>query len=256
MRVTKAIDASVDQLEKAKESAVALLRGAVSQATMDLFFTDNLEKIEDGIRQLNLFSQKSWILSGILIYTLVINQNLYEQSGLTWAEYASQSRERLGLDKRDISNQLSCARFYVKYHDALERRGFEAKGANNKLARAETALELSHDLDAVLDHLVKDTWDEFKTWYQSFKKTDALPKPSEYVRSDIGFEHNRFTIGDVEAVKIADDIPEEDKLRLQGYMKTIFEAIAKGYEPAIIPVYDKKEASLLTRLRDQHRQEK
>ena len=256
MRVTKAIDATTDQLEAAKETAVALLKDNVSQAAMDLFYTDDLNEIEKGIKQLNDFSQKSWILSGILIYTLVINENLYEQSGLSWAEYAQQSRERLGIDQRDISNQLSTARFYIKYHEALIRKGFDPKGANNKLARAELALELTHDIDAVLDHLVKDTWDEFKKWYQSFKKGKTLPKPSEYVRDDIGFKDNKFTIGDIEAVKIADELPEEEKLRLQNYMKVIFESIAKGLEPAIIPVYDKKEANLLTRLRDQYRQGK
>ena len=256
MRVTKPIDATTDQLEEAKETAVALLQENVSQTAMDLFYVNNLEELEKGIRQLNDFSQKSWLLSALLLWTLIYDKELYAQSGLDWAKYASQSRERLGIDQRDITEQLSAARFFIKYHKALENKGFDPRGANIKLARAELALELTKDIDGVLEHLTHDTWREFKEWYQSFKPSKALPKPSEYVRSDIGFEHNKFTIGDVEAIKIADEIPEADKIRLQGYMKVIFESIAKGYEPAIIPVYDKKEATLLERLRDKHRQGK
>lgn len=256
MRVTKPIDATVDMTESAKQTAVALIGETNTKNVMDLFFSDSLTEIEDGIRNLNEFSSKSYLLAAILLHSLVYNKELYAQSGLEWAEYAKQSRERLGMDQRDISQYLSAARFFIKNHEILARNGFDPNGSILKLARAELALELSGDFNAVIDHIINDSWWDFKAWYQSFKPSKALPKPTEYKRDDIGFSGNRFTIGGIDAVTISDSIPEGDRLRLQGYMKIIFESIAKGYEPAIIPVYDKKEAAVLERLRDKNRAKK
>lgn len=60
----------------------------------------------------------------------------------------------------------------------------------------------------------------------------------------------------IRAVEISADIPEDDKLRLKNYIKEIMEAMAGGYEPAIIQVYDKKEAKALVSLRDKRRRER
>ena len=256
MRVTKPIDATVDMTESAKQTAVALIGETNTANVMDLFFSDNLVEIENGIRQLNEFSSKSYLLSAILLHSLIYDRELYAQSGLQWAEYAKRSRERIGMDPRDVSQYLSAARFFIKYHETLARKGFNPNGSILKLARAELAVELSGNIDEVIDHIINDSWWDFKAWYQSFKPSKALPKSTEYVRDDIGFKGNKFTIGNIEAVKISDEINDGDRLRLQGYMKQIFEAIAKGYEPAIIPVYDKKEAAVLERLRDKNREKK
>ena len=231
MRTTKPIDATVDELENAKETALSLLKENVSQTAMDLFYTESLEELETGIRQLNDFSSKSWLLSALLLYTLIYNKEIYSQSGLPWAEYAKQSRERLGIDQRDITEQLSAARFFIQNHKSLERKGFDPRGSNLKLARAELALELTHDKDAVMEHLVNDTTRDFKVWYQGYKQTKAVPAQSEYKRSDIGYKDNKFTIGGREAVKVSDEIPEADREKLEGFMKTIFEAMARGYKP-------------------------
>lgn len=256
MRVTKPIDATVDMTESAKQTAVALIGETNTKNVMDLFFSDNLREVEDGIKALNEFSSKSYLLSAILLHTMIYNKTLYEQSGLDWAEYSKQSRERLGMDQRDISQYLSAARFFIKYHDTLARKGFDPNGSILKLARAELAYELCGNIDDVIDHIIKDSWWDFKSWYQSFKPSKALLTTSEYKRDNIGFKGNKFTIGEVEAVTISDKISDGDRIRLQGYMKQIFEAMARGYEPAIIPVYDKKEAAVLERLRDKNRAKK
>lgn len=255
-RTNKIIDASVDEIESAKESAVSLIQESVPVDAIDLFYVDDLEYIENGIKKLNDYSNKSWLLSSILLFTLIYDKGLYKQSNLSWEEYSKKARERLGLDPRDITEQLSAARFFIKNRAELERNGFNPVGNNRKLARAELATELCGNVHEVIKHLVKDTWSVYNAWYQSFKPSKALPKPTENARDDIEYKGNKFTINGIEAVKISDDIPQEEKLRLQKYMKAIFEAIANGYEPAITPVYDKKEAAVLTRLRDKYRQGK
>lgn len=255
-RVTPIINATEDEVEKAKQTAIVLVGENSSRNAIDLFFTENLHEIEDGIKQLNEFSSKSWLLSAILLYTLVYNKSLYRQSGLEWAEYAKQSRARLGLDQRDITEQLSAARFFIKYHDRLLNAGLNPNGANAKLARAELAVELSGSVDDTIQHIVHDTWRDYKDWYQSFKPAKALPSNSDTRRDDVRVEKGRYYIGEAEAVKVSDDIPEADRIRINGYLDQIFDMISRGYEPAIVEVYDKKEASVLELLRDKHRRGK
>ena len=191
-----------------------------------------------------------------MLYTLVYDKELYTQSGLDWAEYSKQARERLGLDPRDITEQLSAARFFIKNHNELERAGFNPIGNNRKIARAELATELCGDVHEVIKHLVSDTWQQYKDWYASFKLKKAIKDDNYKKRTDLLINGNTFIIGDIEAVKIADNIPEQDKERLNSYIKQIFEAMQKGEELAIVPVYDKKEAAIMPRLRDKYRQGK
>lgn len=256
-RTNKIIDATEDEVEEAKQTAIALVSETANANYIDnLFYSENLAEVEAGIKNLNDFSNKTWILSAILLYTLIYNHNLYEQSGLMWNEYSKQARERLGLDPRDITEQLSAARFYIKHHDAMVRYGWTPNEANRKLARAELALELSGNIDEVLAHLANDSWEKFKGWYQSFKSAAALPKPTEYKRDDIDIQGSRVFIQGIEAVNISDKIPEQDRERIERYVGQIFEAIKLGYEPAIIPVYDEKEGRALVNLRDKYRQGK
>ena len=255
MRTNKIIDASIDEVESAKETAVALMQGNTSVDALDLFYTNDLEYIETGIKKLNDYSNKSWLLSSILLYTLIYNKGLYTQSGLSWEEYSKASRERLGLEQRDITEQLSAARFFIINHEELQRQGFDPVGNNRKLARAELATDLCGNVHEVIKHLVNDTWAEYNEWYSSFKKKKTLPA-SEIKREDIIIKDNKFYIGKTEAVKVSAKIPEQDRIRLEKYMNAIFDAIRKGYEPAIVPVYDEKEAKVLTKLRDKYRQGK
>ena len=157
----KIIDATTDEVQTAKESAISLVQGSIVQQTAeDLFYTDNLEEVEHGLKSLNEFSNKAWLLSAIVLYTVIYNNELYTQSGLSWDEYSKQARERIGIEQRDISEQLSSARFFIQHHKELERKGFDPSGNNRKLARAELATELSGDVHAVIEHLVNDSWAE------------------------------------------------------------------------------------------------
>lgn len=252
-RVNKVIDATSDEVEEAKNTAISLMKDSASSNAIDLFFSSNLVEIEQGIKRLNDFSNKSWLLSSILLYTLIYNKNLYMQSGLAWYDYSRQARERLGLEPRDITEQLSAARFFIRNHKALERAGFNPVGANRKLARAELATDLCKDANETIKHLVSDSWAEFNAWYSSFK---SKPQAIEYKRDDIEIKKDKFYIKGVEAVTVSDSIPDDDRKKIESYIFQIFDALRKGYEPAIIEVYDKKEANRLAMLRDKERQKR
>ena len=251
MRTNRIIDATVDEVEEAKLTAVELSGGRNSDGVLDLFYSDSLDDVENGIRRLNEMSSVSWLLSALLLYTLVYNQDLYRQSGLDWAQYSAQARKRLGMEKRDVTEQLSAARFFIKNHKSLVKAGWKVNGSIRKLARAEFAVELSGSVEQTIRHIVSDTWSDFNAWYSSFK---VLPAPSGISRNDIDVKG--FKIRGVEAVKISEELPAEDRRKVYGYIEKIFQILRNGDEPAIIDVYDKKEAARLERLRDKARGER
>lgn len=255
-RPNRIIDASIDEVETAKQTAYSMMQNSLIQKQAeDLFFTDNLDEIENGLKKLNEISTNSWMLSALILYTIIYNKGLYEQSGLTWDNYLAESKDRIGIDKRTVADQLCAARFFILNQKTLVERGFTFVGNTRKLIRAEYATELCGDKNLVIDHLINDSWKDFNDWYSSFK-IKKLITTTDHKRDDIKIDGNKFIIGKVEAIKISDKIPEDDKERLQDYIKQIFDAIQNGYEPAIVPVYDKKEAAILPRLRDKYRQGK
>ncbi len=120
-----------------------------------------------------------------------------------------------------------------------------------KLARAEIALELSGDLDKTVRHIASDSWPKFNKWYSSYK---IKVVEQDYKRDDIDVDG--FKIRGIEAVTISERLPAEDRKKMRGYIERIFEILKRGDEPAIIDVYDKKEAARLERLRDKARGER
>jgi hypothetical protein len=243
-----------DLAENAKETAVALLGDMASNDVIGIFYETKLESVETGIRRLNEFSSKCWLISAISLYTMIYDQMLYQQSGLKWEEYIKESKKRLGMDSRDIAEALSSARFFLKYHKELQRAKWNPVGSGRKLARAELAVELSGSVKETIRHLASDTWIEFKTWYSSFKLSEKLPPVDDNPRNDIDISRNGIFIGGEKLLEINKKIPVEEQRRLKEYLSNIYTMIKAGYEPAIIAVYDKKEARHLEHLRDKDRQ--
>lgn len=244
----------VDNVEKARETALALIGKQEDLNYLEAFEYDNIEDVEKSIIKLNEYADKCWLLSSILLYTLVYDKNMYEQTGLTWEQYTAEAKKRLNMDAMQISEQLSSARFFIKYHNSLLRAGWSPSGSSRKLARAEYALELCGDEKEVIKHLASDSWRNFQAWYSSFKFATPLPQPTEYKRDDISItKKDGVKINGVKAFTISEDIPEQDRIRFEKYFNQVFEAVKNGYEPAIVPVYDEKEANNLLRLRDKYR---
>lgn len=229
MRVTKGIAVSESDFEEAKETALKLVGNeSTTNLIIKSFSTGNLDAFEAQIKQLNVFASKAWLLSSLLLYTVIFNDKLYEQSGLEWKDYTKESRKRLGIDGRDMTEQLSIARFFIQYHKKLFAAGFTPDGNFQKLARAELALSLCGDVDETCEHLVNDSWIKFKSWYSSFKKNKKEQNGILIPRLDVHFSNGRFFIGQTEAVKISDDIPEFDKKKITACMEKFFMALSKG----------------------------
>ena len=175
MAITKYDEYNAEAVEKAKNTVIAIAKENAPENIVELFSSSSLDVVEEGIRNLNNFSSKCWILSAIILYTIVYDKEMYKQSGLAWQDYSKAARQRLGLDPREITEQLSGARFFIKYHDKLMQYGWDTTVPNQSLARGELALELSGDIDETLKHMINDTQRGFRDWYQSFKMLPVIP---------------------------------------------------------------------------------
>lgn len=247
-------DTVEDDLFEVRETAIALA-GQNDINIDDVFFMKDINDIEYSIKKLNEYSDKCWLLSSIVLYKLVYDKEMYSQTGLTWQEYIVDSKKRLGLAHDEVSRQLSSAKFFISHYKALQRANWSPAGNARKLSSAQMALELCNNIDEVIQHLCEDSWRDFHSWYTSLK---ALPAPVEEVdcRPDITIEKSTIKVNGINAVTISDALPEKEKKELEGYLEQIYKALKRGEVPAIVPVYDDKEAKTLIRLRDKNRQGK
>ena len=230
MRITKTIKTSEDEIDTARKNAVSLIHDfELKDSVVSLFYSNDLRELESGIIRLNRFAQESWLLSSLLLYSVVYDKEKYRQSGLSWNEYLHESRERLGIEQSAITYQLSAARFFIKHCNKIMESGWNPHGSARKLAMAELAYSLCGDLDETIRHMAKDSWAQFYKWYSSFKEK----KPKEILEADI--KGSKFYVGGKEAVTISDEIPDKDRRIIKDYLKQIFSIMQHGKEPVITP---------------------
>lgn len=223
------ITTTEDEIAKARDTAIAISQDATPNIKK-LLYSEKLDDVEIGIKQLNEFSDKCWLLSALSLYTLIYNKNMYTQSGLTWTEYLAESKKRLGLDKREVSSQLSSARFFIKHYDLLIKEGWNPIGSARKLEKAELALELSGDVKATVKHIAKDTWAEFKDWYTSFRPQEEAPA---LPHAKIKYVSNSVYVDDIEAVTVSPELDNNTRARYLNYIRQVFDILKTGKEPVI-----------------------
>lgn len=251
-----------DPIEEAKKSALALMKNdTVPTSFVSLFDDKNLEEIEHGVKQMNEYADRCWLLSALIVFSIIWDHEMFKQSGLSWEEYAKAAKERLGLESRDLYEQLTSARFFIKYHRTLMQKGWNPVGSRRKLARAELAMGLCGSADETIDHLVKDTWADFNMWYSKIKNPEKFiddgRKKEDAPRDDIKvLKSGKVTVNGIEPVEISKSLQKDDRDRLQRCIAEFFQALHDGYYPAVIPTYNENEAKSLILLRDKRRSTK
>lgn len=236
------------QLELAKKSAIALMQGQ-DITINDVFLNSTLDDVEKKIKMLNDFSGKFWLLSSLVLYSAIYNNMLYKELDISWQEYMKIAKKRINLSAREISEQLSAARFFINNHEELIKQGWTPTGCFRSLARAQLAENLSNSLKETIQHLATDTWEDFHKWYTSFKEQNVLVHNTN-IRDDIIIKNKKIYLGDVEAVTISNDLSNYDKTKIFNYLLQIFEALKEGLEPTIIPVSNEEESKSLLRFRN------
>lgn len=256
----KAVEQFNVKVEQAKLSCKALMKdNDVPTNYIELLDGHDLEFVENGIKKMNEFADKCWLLSSILVYTLIYDKQMYSQSGLDWISYVSESRERLGIEPADFTVSICSARFFIKHHHDLLQAKWNPVGSRRKLARAELALELCGDLPLTINHIVNDSWREFFDWYSAIKNPEKIAQKvvkEDMPRSDIVINNGKVTIKGKEVYTVSDDLDKNDASRLNDCIVQFFKCLQQGYYPAVISTYNENEAKSLVIMRDKRRGEK
>lgn len=236
-------DAVIENLENAKKTALSLVLNDETKEVLNfnenLLNIQNLEDAEKSIKTLHKYADTCWLLSSLIMYSVIYDKELYKQSGLEWTEYIAQAKKRMNIDRRELYEALTVARFFVNHCDKLIEKGWTPKNSFRKLRSCELALELCGDIDMVIDHLISDTIVEFRNWYSSFRVVTPLPssqqKNENKKRKDIVISNNQVTINGepLYSISTSENIPEEDKIAVNKYLIQIYEALRSGYIPVI-----------------------
>lgn len=193
----------------------------------DLFEYSSLDDFEAKIRRLNEQTSAYFILEALAIYSFLWDAELYAASGLTWKKYKAESGKRLGLNKREFYDFFHAGLFLSKYGKQLFAAGFDPVRSNRKLARADHALKVCGDPEQVIDHLVTDQWDEFKTWYSSLK---ALAEPGEVkqqAKREIAIVDGKVLINGREPVRIARSVTSKERKDIERLIADYFKGKVK-----------------------------
>lgn len=91
-RKIRAIENTSNKMEKAKTAVLELSKQATDRNVSDLFYSDDLTEVENGVKMLNEMSERCWLLSAILIYSIVYDKEMYQKSGLMWEYYVKESK--------------------------------------------------------------------------------------------------------------------------------------------------------------------
>jgi len=192
----------------------------------DLFEFSGLEDFEGKIRKLNEQTSAAWFVEALAIYGILYDNEVYAESGLTWKQYKSETRKRLGLDYRDFTEYFAAGKFLYDHGKELFAAGFDPYRANRKLARARLALKLCGDASLVIDHLVKDQWEEFYAWYSGLKEL-AIEGPVTKKRRKIVIENGRVTINGKEPIRISKTVPEKERKDIEKLIADYYAGKAK-----------------------------
>lgn len=198
-------------------------------------YSDSLEELEEGIKKAEKITTVAWFMTSIAVFR-IFNDLLFTQSGLTKKEYEKQARQRLGLDRRRLSDAYQSGSFLTRYHGKLLEKGWTPEGQQRKLAYADRALRRHKNVDNVITHLVEDTKEQFEEYAKgpenATKAFDLNP------RDDVEIGRNKITIQGIDAVTVSNDLPKDEKTMAWTHVKKLFQAIRDGYYPEILYCYD------------------
>jgi hypothetical protein len=220
--------------------------------SLDFIHEDKLEVLEDGVRRAEKVVSVCWYIQAVAVFR-IFNDLLFQQSGLTKKKYMTQSGKRLHMDRRRMSEAYQAGGFLLKNQAKLVEAGWRPEGQQRKVAYADRALRRHKDADKVIQHLIKDSKDQFEVFALGPRRDDDGDMTA---RKGVELRRNSLYIDDKEAIGVNPDLPEKDKNLLWGLVKEIGRALQVGYLPEVLLCYDVEEARHMQNLLRKERQKR
>jgi len=197
-----------------------------SYKKLDLSFLETgvLEDVEKGIRKLGEQTSAAWLVTSLVVYGVLYDGELYSASGLPWREYRNETRKRLGMEYREFSESFAAGRFLIDHGKKLISQNWNPERTARKIARSELALKLCGDVDLVIEHILSDSWEEFKAWYTGLKNQLKIAEPVRRKQKRIiEVKRGRLYVGGIEPVTVNEAIPEQERKDIERMIKEYYQ---------------------------------
>jgi hypothetical protein len=232
MKKTETIDASSKALV---EYELPDIEADVEVSFLD---SDDLETIENGVRQAEVASELLAIIQGVGIVKIE-SERLYVQAGFdTLQAYRIAQNQRIKMPPSTVTNRRRIGEGWLKYRKALGR--FDMAGHVQKLVLLDEAVE-KHGRTEALRAFKSMSFREFKDWVRPLLEAPDLPEVDVRVQGD-----SIFLDGE-ELVAVSSDLPDEERSFLVKTLAAVYRARRGNLLPHIVPVYDEGEARAVDR---------
>lgn len=217
--------------------------------SLDFLYSDNLEEIENGIKQAYLGVEASILVIALAIVKIE-REALYIQAGYTsLTDYLNNSELRLKMPKQTVTTYKRIGEAYLKYKNELQKYGFIETGNLNKLRYLEAALEKHEDKNAVFKMLNTATFREFLEFAKAEPQQEKYIPRTEINGSDI-------LIDGVKAISIPETLDENLRQEIQNLIIEFFRIKKSGNIPYLVETYDKGEQNAINNFLKRYRSKK
>lgn len=198
--------------------------------------SDKLEELEDGIRNAKKVGDIAWYVIAVSL-AKIIDGGLYSQGGYTQKEYKEHVQERLGIDKRRVSDFLQAGRFLIQHGQKLLNMGWRPDGMQVKIKLANNAQKIIKNETKLLDAIMTKSLDDLRQMIKKSKKTKPVA-----AKTMLNLQDGKLMMDDREILRIAPNLPDDLQQDLQMVLEVLLESREKNGRIACFAVESRRQA--------------
>ncbi len=204
--------------------------------------SEKLEELEEGIRQAKKVGDFAWYAIAVSL-AKIIDGGLYSQAGLTQSQYREVLQERLGLDKRRVSDFLQAGRFLIDHGQKLLSMGWKPEGMQAKIRLANSAKKSIKNESKLIDAIINRSLHEFR---DLIRKNNKKSKPSGL--SCLAQKDGKLFLDGKEILSATADLPEDLAQDIQMIFEALIESRSHKGRIACFAVENRRQAQNAPRI--------
>lgn len=214
---------------------------------LDFLGAQDLETIEEGIRQIQVTSDILALVQGVAIVK-VEQESLWRQAGYdNLRAYRIAQLERLGMPKQTVSRRRAVGGAYLTHRKLLGKTPLV--GNVEKLRYLDEALR-QHERRDVLSHFKRDSLREFVAWIRPREIEAPLPDV------DLEVEGDDLLLDGEPSLAFAPGLPASERSFIARTLEAAYRARRGDCLAHVVAVYDRGEAIAVDRFLKELRSQK
>jgi hypothetical protein len=209
---------------------------------LNAFRTNDLPTIEDKLKELSASVATNMYILG-LGCVIIERERLYIKAGYnSYLEYAHNFFDEADFPNATMSTAKVIMERFIDYNRQLKKAGFRLEKNANKLRYLEEALG-NHSEDEVYQHIVDDTFRQFRDYAQRRSLIEHKPEPDTRVEAEI--KGDKLIIEGKNILNFPKGLSEKIRDLVKKDLQKTFSIRESGNQPFIISTYGKGEQTSL-----------